>query len=103
MDTSNLSKDELAVLISKTLWSKGDIDLTQEPLTFSHWLWGHIPIPKDKFLQRDHKILKYQKIDLWYKTMGQCILTCMESISDFDSPMEANISIWQEDTSICSW
>lgn len=35
-----------------TLWSKGDIVWTHEPLeTFSHRLGGHIPIARDKFLQ----------------------------------------------------
>lgn len=56
MDTSKLSKDEVAVRISKILRSKGDICRTQEPLvTFSHWTSGHIPIAKDRFLQKDHE------------------------------------------------
>lgn len=62
MDTWNLCKYELAVRMSKTLWSKGDMDWTQEPLeTFSHWPWGHIPKPKDRFLKRNKNILKYPK------------------------------------------
>lgn len=56
MDTSKLSNDEPAVRISKSLCSKGDMDSDQEPLaTFSHWLWGHIPIPRDVFLQKNIK------------------------------------------------
>lgn len=56
MDTSKLSNDEPAVRISKSLCSKGDMDPDQETLaTFSHWLWGHIPIPRDVFLRQNIK------------------------------------------------
>ena len=60
MDTSKGSKEEPAVRISKILWSKGDMDLTQDPLTtFSHWPWGHIPTPRETFLQSKHSTLIY--------------------------------------------